>query len=250
VSSELAAGGSRPRTLGRILIGFFLIWLVLDRAAALMGSRYGEAGLLVCALVVAAAVSVEVLLMKCPIRQALPSLGFGRPGARALGVALLIGLLLLLVFPILALKTGDPLRMRPHWPWLALGLFAQGGVAEELVFRGYLFGHLRRGRTFWRAAGLSMLPFVAAHLPLFLSLDFVVALTATLVAVATSFPLAHLFEVGRSTLWAPAIVHAFTHSIKLVLLPEAAGVGAQLAWMAAVVVVPYLAFAFPARREA
>jgi membrane protease YdiL (CAAX protease family) len=43
-------------------------------------------------------------------------------------------------------------------------------VAEEVLFRGYLFGHLRRGRSFWRAAVLSMLPFVCVHLLLFFTM--------------------------------------------------------------------------------
>ena len=52
------------------------------------------------------------------------------------------------------------------------GLFAQAGIAEELLFRGYLFGHLREGRSFWRAALLSMPPFLAVHLLLFFQMDF------------------------------------------------------------------------------
>ena len=48
----------------------------------------------------------------------------------------------------------------PGWISLLPGLFAQAGIAEEVLFRGYLFGHMRVGRTFWRAAAVSMLPFV------------------------------------------------------------------------------------------
>jgi len=54
----------------------------------------------------------------------------------------------------------------------------QAGVAEELVFRGFLFGHLRRQRTFWRAAAASLPPFLVAHLFLFFALPWPIALTA------------------------------------------------------------------------
>ena len=37
----------------------------------------------------------------------------------------------------------------PGWWWLLPGLFAQGGIAQEVLFRGYLFGRIRRGRSFW-----------------------------------------------------------------------------------------------------
>jgi membrane protease YdiL (CAAX protease family) len=67
-------------------------------------------------------------------------------------------------FPLFARATATPLAARDGWPLLLPGLFAQGGIAEECLFRGYLFGHLRRERSFWRAAWLSVPPFVAVHL--------------------------------------------------------------------------------------
>jgi len=33
-------------------------------------------------------------------------------------------------------------------PWLLLGMFAQGGIAEALVFRGDLFGRIHRAGPF------------------------------------------------------------------------------------------------------
>ena len=63
----------------------------------------------------------------------------------------------------------------PGWISLLPGLFAQAGIAEEVLFRGYLFGHVRVGRTFWRAAAVSMLPFVSVHLILFFSMPWPIA---------------------------------------------------------------------------
>jgi membrane protease YdiL (CAAX protease family) len=130
------------------------------------------------------------------------------------------------------------------------GLFAQAGIAEEVLFHGYLFGHLRVGRTFWRAAAASMLPFVSVHLVLFLSMPWPIALASVLLAVVISFPLARLFELGGNTIWAPALLHfVIQATVKIVVFPH----GAQsfaLAWMAASAIVPLLVFTVkaPARR--
>ena len=84
----------------------------------------------------------------------------------------------------------------PGWVSLLPGLFAQAGIAEEVLFRGYLFGQVRVGRTFWRAAALSMVPFVSVHLVLFFYMAWPIALASVLLAIAISFPLAYLFELG------------------------------------------------------
>lgn len=89
---------------------------------------------------------------------------------------LCISLALLLVLPAYAWAVGGRLEMYPRWAWLVPGLFAQAGVAEEILFRGYLFRHLRRGRTFWRAALLAAAPFILVHLLLFVTLPWPLAL--------------------------------------------------------------------------
>ncbi len=115
--------------------------------------------------------------------------------------------LLLASVPVFARTTGSSVTILPDAIGLLPGLFAQAGIAEEVLFRGYLFGRLRRGRSFWRAAFLSTLPFVGVHLLLFGTMPWPVALAALMVSVATSFPLARLFELGGFTIWAPAILH-------------------------------------------
>jgi len=76
-----------------------------------------------------------------------------------------------------------------------------------VLFRGYLFGHVREGRPFWRAATVSCAPFVAVHLFMFLTLPWPIALASVLLAAILSFPLAYLFELGGRTIWAPAFLH-------------------------------------------
>jgi membrane protease YdiL (CAAX protease family) len=124
-----------------------------------------------------------------------------------------------------------------------LGLFAQGGIAEELVFRGYLFGHLREGRSFWRAAGLATIPFFAVHLVLLATMSFPVALAATALSLAISFPLAHLYEISGRSIWPPAILHFIVQgAIKLVVVPDSEMMPMAVAWMVLAGTAPYLLF--------
>jgi len=227
----------------KLTAGFAVVYLVLDRSAAWTNSLYGEHGLLICALVIATALLVERLLFARSPSQALVALGFGCPRGRGLLTALLVSLALLIYFPILGLVSGQPLGLRAGWPWIAIGVVLQGGIAEELLWRGYLFRHLRAAHGFWRAATLAMLFMVAQHTLLVWSLPLPIALAALVVALLSSFPLAHLFETGGNTIWGPALLHAVIQgALKVVVVPETSLLSAQLSWMAASVVVPYLAF--------
>ncbi len=241
------AGANRSslKAFGVIVSGFVVVWAVLDRSATWLDSNMGEAGVLVCALVILAALAVERLLFGTGSRRALRRLGFGRPNGRAILAGSLVALAMISFYPIFSLATGAPVSLRDGWMLMALGLFLQHGIAEEVLFRGYLFRHLREGRTFWQAAFLSMVPFVAVHLLLLIYLDFAVALASILVAVATAFPLAFMFERDNNTIWTPALLHGAAHSIKLVSIPDGVFPTAALIWFAVVAVVPYLVFAFP-----
>lgn len=193
--------------LGKILAGFLCIWFVFDRTAQLTQSTLGEAGVLICTVVLLTTFGVEKLIFKQAAPDALRSLGLGNPNLRSMLIALFIGVILLAFYPAFSLVTGANLALHDRWIGRSLGLFAQAGVAEEVLFRGYLFGHLRRGRTFWHAALLSLLPFVAVHVLLFASLDWTIALASTLLAVATTFPLCYLYDLNRRTIWASALIH-------------------------------------------
>jgi membrane protease YdiL (CAAX protease family) len=150
---------------------------------------------------------------------------------------------LLAFYPLFSLVTAQPLGLREGWPILLPGLFAQGGIAEEVVFRGYLFRHLRRGRSFWRAAFLSSLPFIAVHLLLFATLEPLLAFSALLVSVSLSFPFAWLFDRSGGSIWPPALLHFVVQgSIKLVTVPETSSTELALAWMAYATLLPWVVF--------
>jgi membrane protease YdiL (CAAX protease family) len=111
------------------------------------------------------------------------------------------------------------------------------------LFRGYLFRRLRQGRSFWKAALLAMIPFVVVHLFMFATLPWTIALAAVVLAIVISFPLTHLFELGRNTIWAPAILHFTVQgAIKVLELPGDTLL--PVVWMAASATIPYLAFFF------
>jgi len=234
-----------PRLLGGLAAGF----LVLDRGAALMGSTLGQAGVPVGALTIATMMIVERLLFTRPFRAVPASLGLGRPRGRGVAAAAAIGAAMLLFFPLFARATGAPIGLRDGWLLLVPGLFAQGGIAEECLFRGYLFGHLRRERTFWRAAWLSVPPFVAVHLLLFTYMPVPVAAAATMLSLAMSFPLARLRDLGGGTIWAPALLHFVAQgAVKIAVVPERELPAMGIAWMAVCAVLPWAAFAVKERR--
>ena len=190
-----------------LVVGLFLVFGLFHGSATILESDRGQRGILIGVLVVAATAVAERFLLRQQRRTAVRHLGLGRPRAKGIVVAGAVTFLLLMVALLVVRARELSPAFYPGWTSLLPGLFAQGGIAEEVLFRSYLFGHIRVGRPFWRAAGLSMLPFVAVHLVLFFSMAWPVALASVLLAVVISFPLAHLFELGGDTIWAPAILH-------------------------------------------
>lgn len=234
----------------RIVVGLFLVFGLFHWLATILGSDRGQRGILIGTLVVAGTAAAERVLWRHQDWATVRYLGLGRPRATGIAVAGGVTFLLLVVAFLFVRARGLSPSSYPGWVSLLPGLFAQGGIAEEVLFRGYLFSHIRVGRTFWRAAGLSMLPFVAVHLVLFVSMPWPIALASVLLAVVISFPLAYLFELGGGTIWAPALLHfAIQATVKVVVFPYGAESFA-LAWMAASAVVPLLVFTVkaPTRR--
>ncbi|OLP15391.1 hypothetical protein BST81_26640 [Leptolyngbya sp. 'hensonii'] len=229
--------------LGKIFAGFLCIWFVFDRTAQLTQSTLGERGILISIVVIAATFGVEKLIFKQTVLDALRSLSLGFPSLRTMLVAIFICVMLLAFYPAFSMVTGAKLTLRDNWIGVSLGLFAQAGIAEEVLFRGYLFEHLRRGRTFWHAALLSLLPFVAVHVLLFASLHWIIALASTLLAVATTFPLCYFYDLNRRTIWASALIHWIMQgAIKLVIVPNDFSLAISLSWMAMCATVPYIVF--------
>jgi len=228
----------------RILLGLLIIYAVFESAARTFGSYRGQAGLVVCAIVIAACLAVERALYGQRIAAAWRSLGLRLPVARGSIVAIGVVAALLLILLGIAQSAAVSLELTNDAFALVPGLFAQGGIAEEVLFRGYLYRHFRSRRSSRHAATLAMLPFAALHLLLFLSLPWHVALLAWLVSVALSFPLAHLFEISGHSIWPPALVHFVIQAVpKVTAVSNAPDSMFPIFWMLLTVVVLWLALA-------
>ena len=93
--------------------GFLVLWGVLHITAGLDPSARWGLGVLAAVLV--SAVAVESVLGRGRRTDALTRIGLARPAARALLVAGVVSVLILLVFPAWAMATGSTLRLRPGW---------------------------------------------------------------------------------------------------------------------------------------
>jgi membrane protease YdiL (CAAX protease family) len=234
----------------RVAVAFLLLYLVLDRLASVLGSTRGEAGLVVSGAVLLLAIAAERWISGAPTSSALRALGLGAPSCRSLLASAALCAALLAALPVLAARLDFELRPLPGAAWLAIGMFAQGGIAEELLFRGFAYRHLRRGRAFWPAAGLSLLPFTAAHLPLFASFEPAVAALALAMSILWAFPLAWLFDRADGSIWPGALLHAVIQGAIKLVEPGDPGEFRDLAiaWLALGLVAPWLFFLVRERR--
>jgi membrane protease YdiL (CAAX protease family) len=248
VSFSTEATPQPRKRVGIILAGFVVLFILLDRIPWLLADYdLTTTFLLTCGVVVTTAITLEILLFKHTLPQAWRGLGFGRLDRRTLIVTTLVSGLMVAFYPIFAWITGAPLALHDNWLWLLVGIFAQHGIGEEVVFRGFTFRNLRAGRTFGRAAFLSLLIFAVAHVYLFTYTPWQWAFFGTILALAIAYPMAYLFERGNNTIWSPAILHTVVHSIALFILPEALAMTAAIAWMLMWTVSMLLVYVFRKR---
>jgi len=232
------------RTRLKFLAGFAAVFSLFQFLGSELESGRGEAGLLIGAIITLATLLTDKWLTGEPLRKVYYSLGLGMPSMKGILLALAASLLMLLIIPVMIIYTNASWTMYPGWLGLLPGLFAQSGIAEETLFRGYLFRHLRKGRTFIRAAVIASIPFIAAHSILFFTMPWVIALASLLLSAIISFPLARLFEVGGNTIWAPAILHFVVQSAVKVIVIEGPAFNFPLIWMLAAAVIPFVVFVY------
>ncbi len=184
----------------------------------------------------------ECGVMGTPARRLLADLGFGRPTWSGVRAAMIVSAAIIAYYPIYS-SVSAPLPLQPGWMWLAVGLFAYHGLAEELAWRGYAFRRIREGRTFASAVLLTMPLIAVTHIPIVLSMGPLVGGAAVVVAAITCLPLAYLWECGGRTIWGPALVHASIDVFKLVETPTGDQATSFSLGLAAVsIIVPLLAF--------
>jgi membrane protease YdiL (CAAX protease family) len=225
---------------GHLLVGFTALFFVLQGLAAALGSDRGEYGLVVAGAVLSLALIIRRTRFSTSWVSAWNSLGLGLPHLRGILVGLVTCALMLCVIPGYAAWRNGTVSLVQNFAWLALGMLAQAGVAEELVFRGFLYGHIRRRHSFWRAALLSAIPFAAAHLYLFATLVWPVALSAVLLSIVLSFPLAHLYDLSGRAIWPGALVHAVAQGGLSLTIMQADSERFPIVWIAATTIALWL----------
>ncbi len=239
---KIESPGSWLKLLGAVAVVFVFFQVLGD----FWKSDRGQAGLPIAILIVAGICVFEIWFFRTPATSVLRELGLGVPRQRGIIAASVAGLGLIALFPIYSVVTGTETSLYPDWYWLLPGLFAQSGIAEETLFRGFLFRRLRYDRTFWKAATLSTIPFAIVHLYMFVTLPWPIATAGLLLSIAITFPLAYLFEMGGDTIWAPAILHFVVQgAIKVITVSDDGSSLFPLIWMAACLVFPFLAFLVP-----
>jgi membrane protease YdiL (CAAX protease family) len=235
------------RDVGRILAGCALMFVVLQGGALLLLPRLDLTwtSLIVAAVMLATAFAIERAVFKRDLAQAAKALGFGRPESGAVVVAVIITAGMLAFFPLYSVATGTPFGLKADWLWVLAGVIAVNGIAEETLFRGFVFGHLRQaGHSFRRAGLISMLIFAAVHLFLFTNSPAVVAAFATALAVAAAFPFAFLYERAGMSIWAGVILHVAAHAPRLLDIPQAQVLTVTSAWIAVEFGAMFLVFVF------
>lgn len=231
----------------RMLFGLIVVFALFQWSASALGSFRGEAGVLVGVIVVVATLVAEKYLFRKSFKEAAKAIGLGRPKRFGMLAGVAVGAMLLLMVPLFLLQSGSRVSLYPGWLSLLPGLFFQAGIAEETLFRGYLFGHLRQRHTFWKAASFAAIPFVLVHLILFYSLPWSLAGASILLAIAMSFPLSKLFEIGGDTMWAPAIVHFVAQgAVKVIVVSGERAWMFPFFWISASALIPLTVFVFPA----
>jgi len=208
--------------------------------ATVLGSDRGQYGVVVALVVVSALLACERMLSGRPLSDCAARLGLGAPRPRGFVLAAGIAVLLLVFVPLSLGIVGARAALLDGWKGSLIGLFAQAGIAEEALFRGFLFRRLRPGRSFRRAVVLSSGPYLVAHLPLFGSLPWPYAAAALGLAAATSVSLARLFESGGWTIWPPAVLHFVVQGTVKVLALDELPPSFPVLWMMASAVLPLL----------
>ena len=225
----------------RLLSGLVAIFALFQWIATALGSDRGQAGVIVALTIVSATFLAQRWLNGGTLVEASRWLGLGLPRLRGLTAACASCASLAIAQTAFVAASGAEVTFDAMSVWLLPGLFMQAGVAEETLFRGYLFGDLRRRFPFWRAWFASMIPFVAVHLFLFITIPWPVAMASVLLAATTSIPLSHLYELGGRTIWAPALLHFTIQSVPKIFIPaDSARLTFPLTWMAVCGVLPLL----------
>lgn len=163
----------------------------------------------------------ERWLFAHPLTQALWGMGFAPVRTRVLALALVASVPMWMFLPLVAWTKGVALGLRPDWVVLLIGVGMVNGITEEVIHRGFVFGHLRRGRSFVAAATLSAAVFGTQHLYIIAMSGWSIGLASVLLAALLSYPMALVFERGGNSIIGPAVLHTSSNAPVMILaMPE------------------------------
>lgn len=230
----------------KLYVIFIVVFLVMHFTGAMVaGLPYFVNALITSATVFGAFLLLQQWNSKRSLNKIISETGFKKSGLKSILPGIIISTALILAYPLLGLLLKAEIMLAKNWLLNLSGLFLTAGLTEEMLFRGYLFGSLRRKISFRKAILTSALCFTLAHLLMFSYMDWPVALLSTLLAVAISAPLAFLFERGHNTVWSPAIVHTAIRTIGLVVtVDEKYFMQFSMMWIAACMILPYIVLIF------
>jgi membrane protease YdiL (CAAX protease family) len=219
-----------------IVFALLVSTLLANRIVALLGLGLAWkvllGGILPALASIAITVAIEVQISGEPLAQCLKLLGLGWPNREQMLTSVLGSTPILASYLILFFGLDKSSELHPLWPLLIVKFIIAQGVAEEIVFRGLAFRHLRAGRSFWRAATLSAVLFSAVHFANLIHGISAEVLTGIAVSLVFSFmlayPLAYLFERGGNVLWGCAFFHVAVDSINWFTKATDEGVGPDM----------------------
>lgn len=200
---------------------------------------------LVFAAVLTAVLLLNQLVNDKTVRSTIFDLGFRKTRISGIIPGIFVSVALLCMYLILGYLLDAKVTLADNWHWNVIGLMLTAGLAEEMLFRGFLFGQLRSRTNFKNAAVISTVVFAMAHLLLFTYMSWPMALLSTILAVGLAVPFAYLFERGGSSVWGPALVHTTIRTIGLVFTTsEEKYLALTSAWIISSLVIPYLVLLF------
>lgn len=230
-----------------ITFGYMVIYLPLELLSLVLGNNLliGNAIAIVIS-VLTAAFLVEKIFFREEFKDIPENLGLKMPNGNSFGAAFIISVVLLIFYPVISMITVYQYVFAEGFLLLQLGNFLVHGIGEEVLYRGFLFRHLREaGNGFYKAVFISVIFFAAAHIPLIVEQGILVGGMAFLLSAVSAFPLSYLFEKSGNSVLPPAIVHAVIDTIiPLLAAGEAGAASTQVSiyWMLLSMVVPMLAF--------
>jgi membrane protease YdiL (CAAX protease family) len=233
-------------TLTKVLIGSIPVIVVLVAAAFLTPPEFPLLArqVLLFAWAGVGIFIAEYLLFGPGLGRIMTAMGLAAPRWQAVGVAILISLPMWLYLPIYGWATGTPMVLNPDWFAIFVGVILVNGLAEEVIHRAYVFGHLRRDRSFAAAAAISAAIFGAQHVYLMITMGPVAGGASILLALLLAFPAAFIYERGGNSLAAPAILHTSSNAPMMLFVTPAVAAQVILPYMAIVLASAYLIFAF------